>query len=407
MTKRALPEVRTDRSLAAARSVWRGDVASVVGRAVKWVLTLGFVGVIAAAALGAWRFSDLFYEDGLLPLVESDHPPYSDGVVVAVGEGRITLDVLVEALPMIERDGTFGIRWPGGHGRLEAIVSSDGARIVRQFEAVVGLPAVGDRVTVDGTTFYRDPEAEYGLAFAEVMIHTEVGDAPAWFVDGESTTWVILTHGKGVDRTEALRMLPTLVEAGHPTLIISYRNDVGVGADPSGLYRFGITEWRDLQSAVEYALDHGAERVVLGGYSMGGGITMEFMHQSPFALHVAGLILDAPMLDLGRTVDQGAADQGIPSILVSLAKTVAAARFGFTWSEINYLAKLDRIEVPVLVFHGTDDERVPIVLSENLASSLPDLVTFVPIDGAGHVESWNVEPDTYAEAVRALLRSVS
>ncbi len=401
-----LPDVRTDSSLAAARTLWQGDLSSAIGRVLKWVLTLGFVGVIAASAVGAWRFSDLFYEDGLLPATEVSEPPYADGSVVSIDDDVITIDVADTASPAIRRDGRFGIRWPGGRGEVGEILDSHTLTVVRRFVRVDGMPAPGDEVTVDSTTFYGDPASAMAIGFSEVDISTELGEFPAWYVAGESDTWVVITHGKGVDRTEALRALPTFVSAGYPALVISYRNDVDAQPDPSGMYRFGLTEWRDLQAGVQWALDQGAARVVLMGYSMGGAITMEFMHRSPFSERVAGVILDAPMLDLSRTIDRGAEDQGIPSILTSMSKALAATRFGLNWSEMNYLAKLDRIAVPILLFHGTDDARVPIELSEDLAAALPHSVTFVPVDGAGHVESWNVDQAVYESALRELLDAV-
>ena len=399
-------DVRTDHSLEMARTLWTADVSSAVGRVLKWVLTLGFVGVVAASALGAWRFSDAFYEDGLLPPSSRLDPPYDDGSVVAVTDGRITLRVADAAAPAIGRNGLFGIQWPGGHGRLGEVLESNGSTIVRDFVAIEGDPEPGDPVTVTGTTYYGDPLTELGIDFVEVDVKTELGDAPAWFVAGESETWVIFTHGKGVERTEALRALPSFVDNGHPALVITYRNDIAANPDPSGIYQFGLTEWRDLQAGVQWVLDQGADRIILVGYSMGGAITMEFMDRSPFRDRIGGLVLDAPMLDLSRTIDRGAADQGIPSMLASASKTVAALRFGLNWSELNYLAKLDRIEVPVLLFHGTEDGRVPIELSEDLAAALPDLVTFVPVDGAGHVESWNLDRVTYEQALQDLMNEV-
>ena len=60
----------------------------------------------------------------------------------------------------------------------------------------------------------------------------------------------------------------------------------------------------------------------------------------------------------------------------------------------------------MLLFHGTEDGRVPIELSEDLAAALPDLVTFVPVDGAGHVESWNLDRGTYEQALQDLMNEV-
>jgi len=94
-------------------------------------------------------------------------------------------------------------------------------------------------------------------------------------------------------------------------------------------------------------------------------------------------------------------------LLTSMAKTLAAVRFGINWSELDYLAKAESVEVPILLIHGAEDGRVPIALSEELASSRPDIVSFVPFDGAGHVESWNVDRERYESELRAFLSRVA
>ena len=400
------PEIRTDNSLEMARTLWTADVSAAIGRVLKWILTLGIVGVVAATALGVWRFSDFFYHDALLPPAGLVDPPYTDGTVVSIGDGQITLQISGTAAPSILRDGEFGIQWDGGHGRLGEIVEESDGTVTRHFSSSDAIPAPGDSVTVNGITFYGDPATDLGIDFTDVEIDTELGDVPAWYVEGESDTWVIFIHGKGAGRIEALRALPSFVANDHPALIIGYRNDPGTEADPSGIYQFGLTEWRDLQSAVQWSLNRGAERLILVGYSMGGGITMEFMHRSAFKDRVAGLVLDAPMLDLSRTVDLGASEEGIPPVLTSMSKTVAAMRFGLNWSELNYLAKANLIDVPVLLFHGANDRRVPIELSVDLAEALSDFVEFVPVDGAGHVESWNVARSTYETKLQDLMGRV-
>jgi len=71
------------------------------------------------------------------------------------------------------------------------------------------------------------------------------------------------------------------------------------------MYSYGRDEWEDLEGAVRYALDHGARRIVLAGYSMGGAISLAFMRHSALANRIGALILDAPMIDLVPTVAHG------------------------------------------------------------------------------------------------------
>jgi uncharacterized protein len=54
------------------------------------------------------------------------------------------------------------------------------------------------------------------------------------------------------------------------------------------MLRYGLTEWRDLAAAAQYALARGARRLLLVGYSMGGAIVVSFLEHSPLAARVAG-----------------------------------------------------------------------------------------------------------------------
>ena len=260
-----------------------------------------------------------------------------------------------------------------------------------------------------GRDVYDTVAQATGVPSSDVTIPCAGGGCPAWFLPGPGRTWAILVHGKGATRTEPLRALRGVHAAGLPALVISYRNDPGAPADPSGYYRYGASEWPDLDNAVLYAQQHGAQRVVLVGFSMGGGIVASFLEHSPRRNLVTALVLDAPMLSFRRTVAFGAAQRSLPVVGLAIprpltwtAQTLAGWRFGIDWAAIDYLDGR-WLSVPTLLFHGTADQTVPVTTSDALRRTHPALVRQVRVQGAAHVASWNTDPTRYDAAVRTFL----
>ena len=65
-----------------------------------------------------------------------------------------------------------------------------------------------------------------------------------------------------------------IVDMGYRSMIISYRNDKGLPKDPSGIFQYGTTEWKDIDGAIDKALEF-TDNVVLWGTSGGGG---QYLH---------------------------------------------------------------------------------------------------------------------------------
>jgi pimeloyl-ACP methyl ester carboxylesterase len=204
-----------------------------------------------------------------------------------------------------------------------------------------------------------------------------------------------------------LRISPTLHRLGLPTLAIAYREDLGAPPSPDGFHHMGLTEWRDLEAAARYATDRGARRLVLVGYSMGGSVVAQFMQHSPLAPRVAGLVLDAPALDWPEIISFQATEMGFPAIASKPVEWAIGARIDVDWDSLDALRHPDALRLPILLYHGTDDEVVPISTSEDLAAELPRRVTFYPAPDAGHTQAWNVDPRLYEHRLRAFLASMS
>lgn len=392
-------------TLRAANDVWKADLSSAVARVFKWVLTVGIVGIVGAAGLGAWRYSDAILQDSLSIDSTNAVTLLDDGNIVEISDSGISLAPSAE-VSAIARNGSFGLKFPGGSGVVGPLLT-DGSVVARQWTPVEGTPAEGMRVGIDRNTYMRDPLQDFGIPFEEVMIPSPgAAELPSWYVEGDRSTWVIITHDVDRDLAESLRTLPLFTGRGFPVLAISYSTDQTTFADEDAVLGYGLTEWRDIQAAVDWSRQRGAKRFILVGYGMGGGATIEFVKSSPFGGQVSGVMLDAPALDLGVVIDSDPNAEEIPQILRSLGKTIATFRFGVNWSELNYLEKFDSVKVPVLLAHGVDDEVVPVDLSDQLAERYPARLTYLRVDGAGHGESWNVATAEYESAVQQFLTDV-
>ena len=363
--------------------------------------------VVVVVCAAAWYYASAIEEQALA--VEHEPDPF-DLRVASVEGGRITLETAAEPASKGRwaEPGIWGLESVGTYNRVGRIVEADDSSVVRELIALGPLPQAGEPVRIDRDAFPGDPWLAHGIGFREVGVPAALGTFPAWLTPGDTDTWAILVHGKGAERTECLRILPMFVEQGHSTLTITYRNDEGMPSGPGGYYRFGADEWEDLEAAAEYALAAGASELILAGYSMGGAIVLSFLYHSAVADRVRGVILDSPAIDFEALIDHGAAREvpvGEPlrSALTDLAMFVAARRFGIDYRAMDHLEGVEALSVPVLLFHGSDDTRVPVWLSDRLAEARPDIVQYEVFDGAIHLGAWNQDRERYEHAVRRFL----
>jgi uncharacterized protein len=371
------------------------------------VLTWSLIAVGALALLfylgGGWYFSGVLDKRALdgRERLSALEPAY-DYQVVDLAADTITL-LIPEAPGSLLRPGVWGVRWPGGYGLADEIITSPTERVTRQFRVIQGeLPAVGTLVKFETTAIPDDPTGAIEPAPILATYPGPLGEYPAWWFPGESSTWVIMVHGNGLNIADHVKLVPALHEAGYPVLAIAYRNAPGAPPDPTGKLQYGVSEWADLEAAVVHAIDRGAERVILVGPSMGGAVITRFLYDSPRAEAVVAAVLESPLLDFGRSVDVSAARETLPVVglpvpqsLTSVAKWMASLRFGVDWKAMNLVARGEDLRHPMLIFHGTDDIDVPITTSRDYAARRPDLVTLVEVEGAPHMGAWNVDPEAF------------
>lgn len=353
---------------------------------------LALVVALVAGAAVSWHFSS-----AVLVPDRSGWP--TDATVEGLPPGRVVLSRSDDTL----RPGVYGLLWQGGHAIAGEVVKSDAETVTRRLLSLDGYLPAGEEVAVTSYVYAGDPQEALGLPFRTVQVPDELGPMPAWLIPASGRTWAIVVHGINSDQQAGLRIAPALHRAGLPSLLIRYREDLGAPASPDGFHHMGLTEWRDLQAAARYALARGARHLVLVGYSMGGAIVTQFMERSPLAPRVAGLVLDAPVLNWKSTLEFHAEEMGLPGFLATPVEWAVGARIDADWSSLDAIAHPQDFQLPVLLFHGTEDSIVPIATSDEFAAELPRWVTYYRLPKAEHTESWNVDPRLYERRLRAFL----
>lgn len=255
------------------------------------------------------------------------------------------------------------------------------------------------------------PSGEYQLV--EVVYQSPLGNMEAWHLPGTNGTWVIHVHGKGATPAEAEHLFAPLQQAGYPQLAITYRNDAGQPDDPSGFYRYGVSEWEDVAGAVAFANANGATGIVFSGFSSGASHILAYVYRNNLEQN-RGIIMDSPNIDMADTVDFRASMEPVPMLpikvpptVTEIAKFLTSLRIGVNWRTIDYVEDAEvTLHVPTLVLQGTEDESVPAGQSMAFAEASPDLVRLVTVEGAGHVALYEADAEKYLREVLGFLAEV-
>ena len=225
---------------------------------IRYILTGVVVLAVLAIAGGGWYFSDVLEADGL----EIDHtPPELNLSIAAIGEDTITLKLLdgAEEDENLSISARWGVTNGEDYGQLGDVISGSGGLVTRDFVQMVGEFQVGEQVYLERTAFPHDPFSAYGLDYQEVVIPAPIGNLGAWYISPDLSepdgpeVWAVLVHGRTAGRDTSIKLLNNLAALGIHSLTIDYRNDEGAPPSKSGYYDFGVTEWEDVEAAVQYA----------------------------------------------------------------------------------------------------------------------------------------------------------
>jgi len=200
----------------------------------------------------------------------------------------------------------------------------------------------------------------------DVSFPTEDGlDLSGWLIrpSTDPIATVIVFNGNAGSRSNRLLLGTALAEAGFAVLLFDYR---GYGGNPGSPSESGLAA--DARAAADYLKSRGVpdqDRVVYFGESLGAAVATGLAAEEP----PAALVLRSPFPSLADV-----------------------ARVHYPWVPVSLLlrdrypvrSQIGRVDSPVMIVLGTDDEIVPPELSRAVFDAASDPKTLVTIEGAGH-----------------------
>jgi uncharacterized protein len=202
---------------------------------------------------------------------------------------------------------------------------------------------------------------------------------------------LLYLHGTFRNLYQNLAKIDALREAGFAVVAVDYRGwgeSTPIVPSESTIDADVQRAWAELQTRQP---DPGKR--VIYGHSMGGAVAVTLASQLHGGRDYAALVLESTFT---RLPDVAAA--------VGFWGRIGAA---ITTLEFDSLAKIGRIDAPLLMLHGDADTTVPVQLGRRLRDAAPPGVRWVEIPGGTHSQLHSQAPEVYRRAFSDLIRDIA
>jgi fermentation-respiration switch protein FrsA (DUF1100 family) len=223
---------------------------------------------------------------------------------------------------------------------------------------------------------------QVGLPFEDIFFFTSDGvRLNGWFVPyPDSRITMLWSHGNAGNishRVENIKLLHEKV--GVNIFIFDYR---GYGRSEGRISEEGT--YRDAEAALRYLRsrsDIDSKKIVLFGRSLGAAVAAEVATRE----ECLALILEAPFTSVREM-----ARVAFPLLPIG----------SFLRTRYDTIEKVKKINVPLLVLHGDQDEVVPFSQGRKVFEAAPEPKKFYTIRGAHHNDTYITGGDAYFAALK-------
>ena len=239
--------------------------------------------------------------------------------------------------------------------------------------------------------FIATPQ-KYSLDYQDVWLSIGKDRVHGWWIPAaeKSAPTLLYLHGNGSNNGDLSEIAAIFYQLKLSVLLIDYR---GYGKS-SGVFPNETRVYEDAEAAWQYltqTLQIEPQEIFVYGHSLGGAIAIELATKHP---EMAGLITEGTFTSIKD--------------MAGLSKVFKM--FPLDWlvtQRFDSLTKIESLQTPWLILHGTADKIIPSFMAEKLFAAAPEPKQLEIIDRAGHNNLPVFGGEQYLSSLKQFIRSVA
>lgn len=219
----------------------------------------------------------------------------------------------------------------------------------------------------------------------------------------ESHVWILVLHGYTGWKEEMYPFAYWYHEQGYQILVPDLRCQ---GESEGDFIGMGWTDHFDCVLWVNYILSRDADaRIVIHGQSMGASTALMMAGDERTSNKITAVISDCAYTDAYSMFGDKITEWFYlpPFPIVDTACFVLLMRGGYNLKDASAIDAVAKSRIPTLFIHGSEDDMISVQMSQDLYDAAGGPKELLIVEGAGHAQAQDKDPEAYYGAIAAFL----